>query len=318
MLYGLASGGKGWTQFAIDHPHIRRASEIYAFAFQKIWADPSPILGVLAREFAKFWPMTFEFTGVDLFFSLSLLGALVALVTIRNVYSRLLVAIVAAVWLSSPFIIMDGGYRVFAASIPFWALLAVWPLAILQTTSSTSRPLAMDRLPRNGMLGLACCAGISGWTSAVVCALIVATPLMFRRAPPEIMTRTLTSTCASGEASVLVRGARTAHITHIVSDKRLRSIVPFVRETAFNRHLMVKAPDIPNEVGHIPSGSSFAQIVEPIPDELGRNKQDLVIFQGHDISFPADRIVEICVTPIAARFNGSLFVSKADRWLERP
>ncbi len=318
VLYGLASGGKGWTQFAIDHPHVRRASEIYALALEKIWTDPSPFFGVLAREFAKFWPMTFEFTGVDLFFALSLLGALVALVTVRNVYSRLLVAIVAAVWLSSPFIIMDGGYRVFAATIPFWALLAIWPLATLQITSSTSHPLAVDHLPPNELPGLARWAGMSGWTSAVVCGLIVVTPLMFRRPPPEIMTRTVASTCASGEKSVLVRGARTAQITHIVSDKRPRSIVPFIRESALNRHLIVNAPDIPNEIGYIPSGSSLVQIIEPIPNSEGREEYNLVIFKEHEITFPANRIVEICVTSIAAEFNGPAFVSKADRWWEVP
>ena len=319
VLYGLATGGKGWTQFAIDHPHVSSAAQIYVYALKRIASDPSTIIEALAREFTKFWPVTFDFTKIDLFFSLSILGAIVALLTVRNIYSRFLVMAAASVWLSSPFIIMDGGYRVFAASIPIWAFLAMWPLARLQTVSS-GLPAALPTrwCFRRGWVGLVRDIGMSGSTSLAVCIVLVATPLMFRRSAPIIMTRTVTSSCRPGENSVLVRGARTAQITYVVSDATSRSVVPMIRESAFNRHLTVNAPGIADQVGHVPVGSSVVEIVEPIPGDPGREKYHLVFFKGHQVSFPAGQISEICALPLTAHFNESLYVSQAEHWSERP
>lgn len=314
VFYGLASGGKGWQQASIDRPDLVTPSELTAAAIQNIWLDPSLILNFLWREFLEFWPFSFQLTKVDLFFALTILGIAAALATLRSIYSRLIVILTGAVWLSAPIIMNDGGYRVFAASVPFMALMAAWPLTVLRGIPATapSDQQQLDGRNQTCIHTLFCMTGISGVIAIVSIVALIFTPLIFRRPAPEIMNRKLPSSCAIGEASIVVHGSATTQTLSIIPDQEPRSVVPNVRESAFLRHMMVNAPAILTELGRVSAPASVVQIVEGRPDGHD-TKIHLVFFLDHFEGFPRDQTVEICATHLKAKFNDFFNVSRAIR-----
>jgi hypothetical protein len=159
-------------------------------------------------------------------------------------------------------------------------------------------------------------AGLSAWVAGATIVLVLASPLMFRRSQPAIMTRDIAPSCAPGETSVLVRSIRTTQTTHIISDHVEQSVVPYVRESAFHRHMVVNAPDILRDIGPIPGGSAVVEVDLPATGRAGTNIY-LVIFPGSDPVFPPDRVSEICMQNIPGRFNQSLYVGRGLRVIER-
>jgi hypothetical protein len=313
-LYGLASGGKGWLQITIDHPELNTPSAMLGAAIQKIWSEPTLILGFLWREFLDFWPFTFQLTKLDLFFALTVLGAVATLTTLRSIYARLLIVMVVSIWISAPIVMNDGSYRVFAASVPFLALMAVWPLILLIGMP----PTANEQPPGDvrGQSRLRTLFGLSGLAAMAAILLLISSPLIFRRPAPEIMTRQLTPSCASGERSIMVHSSATTQALHIISDQESRSVVPYVRQSAFHRHLTLNAPKILADLGRIPAGSTVMQINEPRSAGTG-SEIHLVFFLGSKQALPRNQIVEICADPIPGRFNDSLYVSRGLRVINR-
>ena len=134
-VYGLAVGGKGWSQAFVDHPELlasgitdaQLSRRVYALAFERIAGDPATFALALSRNFSLY-------LGARPFLALSswLLGPLlqfswwlgiVAIVKQRREISAQLVGwcSLGAVC-SAPLLIQDGGARVFAATVGIDAL----------------------------------------------------------------------------------------------------------------------------------------------------------------------------------------------------
>ena len=146
-LYGIAVGGN-WTSVSVDHPEINqmtsdgeKARYVYSLFRKKISEQPSLFFSTLLRNcfaairnsdevfFGLMRPVPPAFPGILalIAFCMSILPALR-----RQGPWVVLVPIAIGVLLSAPFLV-DGGLRVFAATVPFQAALAAGaiPLTIL-------------------------------------------------------------------------------------------------------------------------------------------------------------------------------------------
>lgn len=158
-LYGLAVGGKGWGQIYIDHPEIRAmtservaAQYIYDLALHAIWADPQPFLSAYLRGLAYYWSHFFQFFeeirsyghGVDIsdaglvpaFRVLSFCSFMYLTTRPGDRHVQQLLWAMLGVFASAP-LLADGGYRVFAATLPF---IAACPALGLSVLSDALRP----------------------------------------------------------------------------------------------------------------------------------------------------------------------------------
>lgn len=153
-LYGLAAGGKGWTQVMADHPEVaNNPKTVYRLAYQMILSHPENLLTGMLHSWRDFFVPVgqndlFGFiAGVsdsqvnNGFRFLLWWFTLVALVHLihqrRNPVHALLLWGLPGIWLSVPFVppIDADAMRAYAASMPFiLALPAIgvkWMLALL-------------------------------------------------------------------------------------------------------------------------------------------------------------------------------------------
>jgi hypothetical protein len=120
-LYGLSLGGKGWSQVYTDHPELFLAhSEAEAgrrvidLAVNNIISTPLLFTKALTRNFFDYLRgQALGPTSLRLFWWV---GALAIVLRWRDTPYRMLGYISVGVLLSAPFIIQDGGPRVFAAT----------------------------------------------------------------------------------------------------------------------------------------------------------------------------------------------------------
>ncbi len=127
-LYGLSIGGKGWSQVLVDHPELtgsdtEMSSAIYRLAFKNITDNPWGLIEGLSGQIEVFLSRgtygyqrlgDFEL-GVHL---LWWLGLVPILRDIRKPAMTLMLAAATGVFASAPFLLSDGGPRIFAATIP--------------------------------------------------------------------------------------------------------------------------------------------------------------------------------------------------------
>ena len=135
-LYGLVVGGKGWLQVTVDHPEIFNRSDgisqtdkVYKLAFESLWEKPHLfVLGYL-KGIAKYFDALFRYTSdfkplrLGLLLPLWICGAWFALRRWRELQYSLLLAIIAGIVVSSPFLIYDAHNRAFASTVAVDALL---------------------------------------------------------------------------------------------------------------------------------------------------------------------------------------------------
>lgn len=133
-LYGLVAGGKSWTQVYADYPEIvgmsalDRPNEIMRLAGQAFHAAPQKLLLGILRAYNDY---LFSAKWLRFFDEVALRGAAIVLLALglfhcwkarRQVWAGFLLAVTSGVLLSAP-LLMDGGPRVFAATIPATAAL---------------------------------------------------------------------------------------------------------------------------------------------------------------------------------------------------
>lgn len=126
-LYGLSVGGKGWQQALIDHPELSgsdalMSKAIYAFAWQHISIQPELFLHGLQKNISLFMSAGtygFEKLGAwSVFFKACWWLAWIPLLINRRNPGYLVVALSSlGVALSAPLLLVDGGARVFAATV---------------------------------------------------------------------------------------------------------------------------------------------------------------------------------------------------------
>ncbi|MEQ9350456.1 MAG: hypothetical protein RII27_07960, partial [Alphaproteobacteria bacterium] len=161
-LYGLVAGGEGWTRVYEVHPALQAMNDSQAFPliFQLAWerfaAAPGDLVWGILRVYNQFF---FQNGPRILTTALTLLGLWRIWRHPRRAEHGLLLAGLVGTWLSVPFL-ADGGLRVFAATIPFLAVVMALGAACL------------DRLPRWRPAGLPTGAGLAMAVVAVILAAV--------------------------------------------------------------------------------------------------------------------------------------------------
>ncbi|OAI07102.1 hypothetical protein A1332_09505 [Methylomonas methanica] len=127
-LYGLSVGGKGWSQVQIDHPELIGSDSvvsraIYQLAWENIVAHPLKMLDGLVGNFTLFFnDGTYGYKalgGFAIFVKSAWWLAWVPLfINRRNPRYLLVLLCSVGILLSVPFLLGDGGSRVFAATVP--------------------------------------------------------------------------------------------------------------------------------------------------------------------------------------------------------
>ncbi len=138
-FYGLAMGGKSWDQVYLDHPSVdglpqdQQAAAIYSFAFQQIRSKPDLLLQGIGRFFTGFFTVqdgafTFIRDALEIrvaLFWLSFLGLGYLLIKYKHPGSFLLLACLAGILLSTPFVPSRDSdrMRTYAAAAPFLVII---------------------------------------------------------------------------------------------------------------------------------------------------------------------------------------------------
>ncbi|MCZ8035944.1 MAG: hypothetical protein O9288_14425 [Novosphingobium sp.] len=216
-LYGLAVGGKGWTQIFRDHPElfalgVTEPSEpkIYQHAIAQITRAPSVFIGALARELMMM-PRFFSRFFDPLLLNVWLMAGVAAgLAALRTRIGLLFAAVVLGIIASSPLLISDGGRRVFAAVAPMLSLLGAlgahtilrlgrsawrgegWRAVVdaLRRPKWSAGPITAERLAREP----------SFWASLVAIALVLVTPLIISPKQRQLVGRLPElAACPSGD-----------------------------------------------------------------------------------------------------------------------
>jgi hypothetical protein len=160
-LYGLSTGGKGWQQVLVDHPELKGSDlemtrAIYHLAIDNIKNRPMDFINGLWSQ-----AEVFIWRGSYGFHRLGALGPLARFfwwISLLPILSRISSPIMVMVFLtacgtavSAPFLLSDGGPRVFAATIPFDALQVAigvnWSIAAL---IGLSLKIARNQAPLSG------------------------------------------------------------------------------------------------------------------------------------------------------------------------
>lgn len=158
VLYGLAVGGKGWSQVYADHPEVvalmgqqgsRAAAEhVYGLAWREIRTNPTHFMGAYAQGMWLYSRDLFDFVREaewvghgsalregPLLLPLKACALLAIWLLVRHwrePRSRLLTEALIGTFVSAPFLYYDGGSRAFAATVPFAASLPAIGLAFLR------------------------------------------------------------------------------------------------------------------------------------------------------------------------------------------
>ena len=127
-LYGLSTGGKGWTQVLVDHPELKGADSelarsIYDLAYKNIREHPADLLrGLYVQLQALLERGTYGYHRLGSWGSLIRLlwwlGWIPMLKGIRTPSMVVTLFATCGILTSAPFLLADGGPRVFAATIP--------------------------------------------------------------------------------------------------------------------------------------------------------------------------------------------------------
>lgn len=251
-LYGVAVGGKGWKQAWVDYPQLadvadapELARRIYALAFDKIRADPQPMLRFMWdrwRAYLQPWTTrAYSFFDVRhdipliplhaLLYDVAIVGWVACWVRRREPAHAFLAAGALGIVASVP-LLTDGGLRVYAATIPISALLVgVGVSLIIEKVKrcAPSRPPPDTLWPHASVVFGLCLA-----------ALVVAGPLVTKALShrPQLAE----APCPDGQDVAYVRVARGSAI-HIVGDSTIsQARVPQVRLGDFLSTMVRDAP----------------------------------------------------------------------------
>lgn len=211
VLYGLSVGGKGWSQVLIDHPELyetvsdgMRAKLIYGWAFSNILADPWLLISAFFKNLLIH--LQVGAFGYDIPLRLSQFATFLWYVSWIPLWQQrrdpihLLVGLAACgVLLSAPILAMDGGPRIFAATLAVDAVQMgvglVWLVSVL---------VNKIHKPAGGVPRL---AGQSARPEAVfagVLMLVLAIPFAYRLLPQEAAAAPNAS-CKPGEYAFITR-----------------------------------------------------------------------------------------------------------------
>lgn len=231
ILYGLAVG-KGRTQVWKDHPGSKEGSEIYQLAFEAIWNNPATLIkGTLKISLNYYFnPVdnkqmsAFGFiygsqsesvvllTRICLYF-LSFWGFLRCYCQRHDFYNSLMFAATLGIVLSVPFLV-TGGIRIYAATIPFTAILIMLGIVqgmtfvakIFGKTKVISPPVLNNTSTSKPLITFGITLVILTFLAPIV-TYIISTPPQF-----------VESSCPSRQEVIYMRMTKGSSVT-IISDK---------------------------------------------------------------------------------------------------
>lgn len=252
-FYGLAAGGKGWTQVLTDHPEIgsllenQRASRVYDLAFQEILTNPGQLFqGILSAWKAFLMPSAsgvFGFAGrlydssgsiaeTTIRLILMLLSFLVLVAWFRHKKNPLfsfLTFLTVGVLLSVPFAPPGDAdrMRAYAASIPIIAALPAVGIGIVFSRKHNSNDL-IPQLNKNG-------DNLIFYSGLFLAVIVSITPAVafFLSTPPEMQP----AVCPKGMDQVTIR-INPGSMVFIQPDGQLKaSHLPYLRQSDFLENL---------------------------------------------------------------------------------
>lgn len=240
-LYGMAVGGKGWTQIYQDHPEVFRvahegtqARAVYRLAFDLILADPRPFLTFYLSQLPEFWRYALLMSekllelGRGLHQGMLLLGVVCLAVNWRRPAAGLLLFALAGMAASAPFLMKDGGERVFASTVVLLFVIhavAVGFIARLLAAQMGAKSTESAEGAERHRRGVAILA-----SAALAVALIG--PLAAVSLHPRLAV--VGAACPEGFARMVTRPGATATSLSILPDGILRTTaVPAIRHSDF-------------------------------------------------------------------------------------
>ncbi len=216
-LYGLASGGHGWTRVYRDFPEISslppaaQAQEAYRLAVEHILRHPLDLFIGIARTYNEFFINTrwFRFDGIGSYRIVYAIFALVGLYRLfrarRGHVESFIATGILGVWLSVPFV-ADGGTRIHAATVPFTAALVALGVA---TVLARFRPVAV---PYPAAAAPSAGAGV---VALIVLTTVASAPLLRATTPGETSPRD----CPDGARATAFATAPGAFIKLVGKDR---------------------------------------------------------------------------------------------------
>lgn len=308
-LYGLAVGGKSWTQVAIDHPEIAalpsdvaRSQAIYGLAFAALREHPMGLVGALARNFATNLADTATF-GIGTRFAQStrllplavvaaipwIAGVAAIVAGWRDPRRSLLGAFVLGGLASGAIIVQDGGVRVFAATLGGDAIVAGLGIAtILRGVAGDRASIGRALLPSSPVAA----AGLA--FLLLVLTVVPFTPALRGLALPALSPAAVAGPhCGADEQSMLVRPGRDSPVLIVPaagSSSLYPARVPAARfERGFDQSFWFAPP-----FRHSPPASYvLAYQREAGAPDLGAARQ--LVWSG-DLAPFVGRAVRLCVT----------------------
>lgn len=214
-FYGLAVGGKGWTQVMTDHPEIftqgggegAEAKQIYEAAFESILNKPHLFVVGYLKGLLEYFDDLFRFATdfkplrLAVFLPLWIIGIWAVAKRWREPRYALLLWLQAGILFSSPFISFDGGNRVYAATMSIDALFVGLGMMWVCTWIASEELPSAERTESDVRLG-----ALLPITGAVVLFLPVVLLAVVR--PDNPPTGYEAPQCAAGLEAVTVRPGR--------------------------------------------------------------------------------------------------------------
>ncbi len=326
-LYGMTAGGKQWNAVYADLPEIFQttagesselAAKIYQAALDNFLAEPGLLLGFLGRELARFPSFLVTSPMIpadsrDFWIGLLIVGGLWMLATWRRPVSGLLMAGLVGIWLSSPFLMLDGGHRVFAPGVPWIAAaLAFGAYAAISLTTVLSRAVkasaglagsknepgrikvSVDR--RDSWLGRHGPAMVGGGTLLAV----FAGPVLAVAAYPRIEVEP-TGVCPAGQIERAIRPAWSSIILQAIPETATdANDASAARHPAYFRDLPLELIPFMTTVARQTAPYALMQVYDLVSPEAGRQTSVHAI-RRHDVEpLPKDGLVTLCGVELCA------------------
>jgi hypothetical protein len=274
VLYGLASGNKGWTQVFIDHPGVTEP-EVMPLAISKIQADPAGLIRGILGSYADFFKplggaFTFVLSGQPypefanlLLWGLVAAGLAYCVVDWRAARTGLtvssLLGVLSSLVLLPP--IDADGMRVFAATIPYTGLWLAMGIAALTAWIEKARSH-----PPNARIQPPVEPPLVGAAMGLACLLVVFSvpaPMILRAvAQPGAQTAPGSRpTCQPGQTFLQGRKLKNASIFLTRNVVGNESYVPYIHVGDFRhaiRDTTLTYPLLDEELFAIPAGQQIS------------------------------------------------------------
>lgn len=250
-LYGLVVGGKGWKQYALDHPDVLLMVEpfasraIYQYAWEAFKANPLAIVQGAMRYWQAFF--TFEWSGLfgyiegATFFEslvgrwimavLSVAGMIFSIINIKKPEYSMLLAGILGILLSVPFVpTVDAEIRTYAAGIPWMVAAGMLGLVGCKSWFGVKRRENMPPVVKESFS-----LGIWSMAAGLIVLIFVAPLLLHAMVKPVDLPSY--SECPPGSSRLITTISQGSYVNILPDSARRMSFVPDLRDTDYRQSL---------------------------------------------------------------------------------